>query len=146
VPTVGNSGKYAMIVHPYQAYQLTQDTTWVNGRRDGDLRGKTNPIFEHWISLDVLGIWDGVVVYESPEVPRVAASATDYIAGAVVMGAEAFALGLGQWYKGKFPVQWAEQLADYGNLHGVAVKLCYQSKVLEDSAFVRVYTSCEAPA
>jgi len=62
---------YVMFVHPYQAYDLKNQSssTWAQAQREAQVRGNSNPIF-----TGALGIWDGVVLYEHEYVPTVVAS------------------------------------------------------------------------
>jgi N4-gp56 family major capsid protein len=55
---------YVMFVHPWQAFDLKNNATFAQARREADVRGKDNPIF-----TGALGIWDGVVIKEHEYVP-----------------------------------------------------------------------------
>ncbi len=153
IPEVSGKGLVA-IMHTYHAYQLTQDTNgWVLGKKDADIRGVTNPLFQHYVGANFIGLWDGVWCFETTRVPRTAVTEgtgptgpSGYAAPVLVMGADAFAFALGNFYKGKLPIKMTAQNTDYEFNKGFAVNLCYQTKILEDDAIVNIWTSCNAPS
>lgn len=145
-PYVGGTQKYVAIIHTYQDYQLSKDSNWLAVRKDADVRGKMNPVFQHFLDVNYVGDWDGVMLFTTPQVPVAAAgSGSINIASALVMGAEAFAFALGNFYDGKLPMEWAEDEDDYGDDKGVAVKFSYESKIFRNNALVRIITACVTP-
>ncbi|MCK9568522.1 N4-gp56 family major capsid protein [Candidatus Pacearchaeota archaeon] len=145
-PYVGSTQKYVAIIHTYQDYQLSQDTNWHAIRADADIRGKMNPVFQHFLDVNYLGDWDGVSIFTTPQVPVVAGgSGSIDIASALVMGAEAFAFALGNFFDGKLPMEWITDEDDYGDDKGVGVKFSYESKIFRDNALVRIITACVTP-
>jgi N4-gp56 family major capsid protein len=105
---------YGMVVHPYQAYSLKQDTVWQNAQRDAMPRGMDNPLF-----TGALGHWDGVVLYPHSRVPRAenANSPAIYTGDAVLFGAGAAVRAYG-----RYP-EWIVETFDYGNQIGTAIAL-----------------------
>ena len=67
---VNGQNYYVMFVHPYQAFDLKNNATFAQARREADVRGSSNPIF-----TGALGIWDGVIIKEHEYVPFLDASA-----------------------------------------------------------------------
>lgn len=146
VPVVPGLNAYVCIMHTYQAYQIVaEDTNYVTVNTEAQVRGPANPVFQHFTDLNCIGEYDGVYMFETSQVPTVTGASGD-IAGAVVMGAEAFAFALGNYYKGKLPIQWSEETQDYGDITGVGIKFAYQVKELNDESYVRLFTACDAPS
>jgi len=145
-PYVGETQNYIAIIHTYQDYQLGKDDNWLAVRKDADIRGKLNPVFQHFVKLNYIGDWDGVSMFTSPQVPVAAAGSGDInIASALVMGAEAFAFALGNFYDGKLPMEWILDNDDYGDDEGVGVKFSYETKIFRDNALVQIVTACVTP-
>jgi len=57
---------YVLLIHPDNAYDLKQDTTWNNAQQNANVRGNSNPIFD-----GALGIWDNVIIHEHENIPIV---------------------------------------------------------------------------
>jgi N4-gp56 family major capsid protein len=99
-----------LLVHGDVMYDLKQDTTFSQARREALERGKDNPIFS-----GAEAIWDGVVIHEHENVPIVTNwGAGGNIAGAkcVLMGAQSLCFA---WGKRPRVVQ---KTFDYDNEHG----------------------------
>jgi len=62
---------YVLFVHPWQAYDLKQNATFSQARREAEVRGQDNPIF-----TGALGVWDGVIIKEHEFVPFLDISST----------------------------------------------------------------------
>ena len=113
-----------MFVHPYQAFDLKNNATFAQARREADTRGKSNPIF-----TGALGIWDGVVIKEHEYVPwldtsvalhsfRGAAAGTDFAVDAcraLLCGRQAAA-----FVQTKDTMGMVEETFDYKNKVGYA--------------------------
>ena len=145
VPEVADGGGYVALLNTFQAYQLNKDEDWITARQNALESGVDNPIFKHFARPNYIGSFDGVHLFESSRVPRYSLGASGYVASAIVMGAEAFAFALGNFFHGKLPVSWAEEVDDYQNEFGVGIETCYDVKILEDEAFVRIFTRCDSP-
>ena len=112
---VNGKDYYVMFVDPYQAYALKLDSAWQQAQREANVRGLENPIFS-----GALGIWDGVIIYESEYVQsgtNANTTPTRY-AKALLLGAEAVAYGYGQEFS--FNVQ----KSDYDFVTGVGTDAC----------------------
>lgn len=109
---------FVLLVHPDVAYDLKQDATFAQARREALDRGKDNPIF-----TGAIGVWDGVVVHEHENV----ALTTTWGAGAVA-GAKCSFMGAQSllWAWGKRPKVVAKEF-DYGNEHGYGWSIMYQT-------------------
>jgi len=107
---------YVMVVHPYQGYNLKQDSVWQQAQREAAERGSNNPLF-----TGALGYWDGVIIYEADNVPRALNNNTPqvYVGKAVLFGAEAAIRG----YVGQ--PEWIEKDFDYGSQIGIAIEIDY---------------------
>jgi N4-gp56 family major capsid protein len=77
---------YAMFVHPYQAFDIKNQSSsvWAQAQREAQVRGDSNPIF-----TGALGIWDGVILYEHEYVPTVVA-ANGFSASGTAAGVRAY--------------------------------------------------------
>ena len=106
---------YVMFIDPFQAYALKLDNAWQQAQREANVRGLENPIFS-----GALGIWDGVIIYESEYVQsgtNANVTPTRY-AKALLMGAEAIAYGYGQEFTFNIENQ------DYNFKVGVGTDAC----------------------
>jgi N4-gp56 family major capsid protein len=105
---------YGMVVHPYQAYSLKQDSVWIQAQREAMPRGSDNPLFS-----GALGHWDGVVLYSHSRTPRDenANSPAIYAGDSVLFGAGAAVRAYG-----RYP-EWIVETFDYGNQIGTAIAL-----------------------
>ena len=106
---------YVLLVHPYAADDLKQDSVWVQSQREAGVRGKENPIFS-----GALGVYDGVVLHDHEHVPLAAEGASGaQISYNVLLGAQA-----GAYAVAKEPF-WKEKKFDYENQLGIATGLIY---------------------
>lgn len=101
---------YICIVHSYQATDLRKDPVWNQAQREANVRGDQNPIIS-----GSLGVWNGVIVYESD----LCYTSTDGdsstpIARALFLGQQA-----GVFVEGE-EGNWVEKSFDYGNKWGIA--------------------------
>ncbi|MCK5236199.1 MAG: N4-gp56 family major capsid protein [Deltaproteobacteria bacterium] len=109
---VGGKMYFVLIVHPDVMYDLKQDSTFAQARREALERGKDNPIF-----TGAEGVWDGVVVHEHENVPITTTwGAGSDVAGAKCsfMGAQSLVLANGK--RGSV----IHETRDYGNQHAYA--------------------------
>ncbi len=115
---------YVLFVHPWQAYDLKQNATFAQARREAEVRGADNPIF-----TGALGVWDGVIIKEHEFVPFLDISASGYnfeaAASGTQAGVDAFRAILcgrqaGVFAKCKQTKGWVEKSFDYGNKTGFA--------------------------
>lgn len=102
--------QYMLVLHPYAALALKEDTQWQQAQREAQERGAMNPLFKGSI-----GYWDGVILYQSPRV-KTAADGVGSISVArnVFCGAQ----GLARAYA--YYPDWSEQYFSYGQHQGVA--------------------------
>lgn len=106
---------FILLVHPDVMYDLKQDSTYSQARREALERGKSNPIF-----TGAEGVWDGVVVHEHENVPIV----TNWGAGSNVAGAKCSLMGAQSlvWAWGKRP-KIIPKTFDYDEEHGFAIAM-----------------------
>jgi len=118
---------YVMFIHPWQMYDLRQDSTMSAALKDAWWRGKNNPLFTN-ASL----VWNQVIIHEHEYVPYLdiseagnnfysSSSGTDFSADcfrALLCGQQAIALA-----KCKYDQGWVEEKFDYGNKTGFATGL-----------------------
>ena len=121
------SGKdyYVMFLHPYQVYQLRNDTSatnsWVTLQRTAMQGGEVtgNPLF-----TGALGVYNNVILHEWSYLPT-AVSVSDTtvtnakVRRAVFCGAQSAVMAYGQ-DSGPNQMSWVEELFDYGNQLGVS--------------------------
>lgn len=103
---------YVLLVHPDVMFDLKQDSTFAQARREALERGKSNPIFQ-----GSAGVWDGVVVHEHENIDL----ATTWGSGSNLAGATCTFMGAQSlvWAWGKRPVV-VPATFDYGEEHGYA--------------------------
>jgi N4-gp56 family major capsid protein len=117
---------YALFIHPRQAYDLKNDSTFRSDLREADTRGDENRIF-----TGALGVYRGVIIYEHEYVPfiDVSALASDKFAAsgttalvdcyrALLCGRQAALFAKTNNENG-----WVEKSFDYENKWGVATGL-----------------------
>lgn len=117
---------YVMFIHPRQAYDLKNNATFQQARREAEVRGADNPIF-----TGALGVWDGVIIHEHEYVPYLATT-VGYNFNAAASGTQAAvnvyrALLCGKQAAGfakcKQTKGWVEKSFDYENKTGFATGL-----------------------
>ena len=119
-PVTINGKKYfILLVHPDVAFDLKNDSTYAQARREALDRSSDHPIF-----TGAIGMWDGVVVHEHENVSLT----TDWGAGSNVTGAKCSFMGAQSllWAWGERPKVVAKEF-DYGNEHGYGWGLLYQT-------------------
>jgi N4-gp56 family major capsid protein len=128
--------RYICLLHPFQAYNLKQDSDWIAAHKDALDRGINNPIFT--LSL---GSYHGVQFFSTTQCTREQNSGGSgaYIAKAVIMGAEAFARAMGE------NLYWEEQTTDYRGKNGIAIIAAWEDKILSANALCRLITSAVDP-
>jgi len=107
---IGGKTYFVLLVHPDVMFDLKQDATFAQARRDALTRGKDNPIF-----TGAEAIWDGVVVHEHENVPIL----TTFGAAGNVPGAKCALLGAQSlvWAWGQRP-KTVSKTFDYDEEHG----------------------------
>jgi N4-gp56 family major capsid protein len=113
---IGGKKHYVLLVHPDVGFDLKNDSTYTQARREALERGNENPLF-----TGALGVWDNVIVHEHENV----GIATDW-GGASVAGAKCSFLGAQSlaWAWGKRPEVVAETF-DYKREHGYGWDMIY---------------------
>ena len=113
---VDGKDHYVLLVHPEVAYDLANDTTWLNAQKNANVRGSDNPIFS-----GALGMYDGVIVHEHEGI-----TTGDFGSGDAVKGARNLFLGAGAACHAKVDeMSWGEKPFDYGNKLGIAAGQIY---------------------
>ena len=117
---------YVCYLHPYQVVDLRTSTDtgqWMDFSKAAyNGRAKDNPIF-----TGALGMYNGVVLRESEDVPPGVNSSTSAsistVRRAVFLGAQAAALGYGTNFGGgQTAYKWVEETFDYQRELGVSVQ------------------------
>lgn len=107
---VNGKNTYVMVIDPFQARDLRNDTKWLEAQKHANIRGEDNPIFS-----GAMGMYDGVVIHEHNRVPRTATGASNAKVGhALFLGAQAVVFAEGNAPK------WVEKKFDYENKWGVS--------------------------
>ena len=149
---VNGEDKLVMFIHPYQHYQLRQQTAdglYMDIQKAAIQGGKNsgNPIY-----TGALGEYNGVVLHESNRVPweNTAYNGTSAtgVARAVLCGAQAAVIAVGKDSDTGLGATWNEELFDYGNQLGVAAGLIFGIKksVFNSKDFGTVTVSSYSPA
>lgn len=113
---VDGKNYFVCLVHNDVAYDLSLDSTFLQARREAEVRGKENPIFS-----GAYMIWDGIVVHTHENCSiSTTYGASSNVAGAqcTFMGAQALVWAEGG-KDGARPQVISEEF-DYGNEHGFA--------------------------
>lgn len=105
---------YVMLVDPYQARDLKNDERWIAAQENCAERGSSNPIF-----TGMLGVWDGVILYDYEGLVRTATGAEvtsvkGTVGHALLLGCQAGIKGVAQ------EAGWEEETFDYKNKVGFA--------------------------
>lgn len=100
---VDGEERYPVIIHPYQAYQLRQDSDWNQAQQQANVRGRANPMFQA-----AIGEWNNLLVYKSN---KAEAGSSASIRRALIMAGNAVASAASGG-----PFTDAETW-DYGNQH-----------------------------
>jgi N4-gp56 family major capsid protein len=126
-----NGGEYyALILHPHQVKDMranTNDGQWLDIQRSAMQGGAIaeNPIFS-----GALGMYNGVVIFESPRIP-LGSDGTTAVSGtraAAFIGAQSAWLAYGREGGRAERYKWNEETFDFGNEHGVSVGLIHGMK------------------
>jgi N4-gp56 family major capsid protein len=123
-------GYYALVLHPYQVYDLKVTEGWQQAQREAALRGPENLIFSGTGNLaaqlpQAIGYWDGVLIYEYVNMPTISAAGSGgWGVGGEVAGATGLLLGsqagLLAYCKGP---EWIEETGYYSEYFGVMVRV-----------------------
>lgn len=105
---VDGMDKYIMLVHPWAARDLKDDSKWLAAQQNANIRGSKNPIF-----TGALGEYDGVILYEYERVQtgNIGASSAN-VCQNLLLGKQAACFAVAR------PAKHIEQTDDYGNIAG----------------------------
>lgn len=123
-PVKINGGDYfVLILHPYQVKAMRSNTStgqWMDIQKAAMQGGAIadNPIFS-----GALGVYNGVIFFESPRVPLGADTTTAVALTRIapLLGAQACWMAFGRESSSAEKYMWNEETFDFGNEHGVAV-------------------------
>lgn len=130
---VNGDNKYVMFLHPLQVVDLRTNTNtgqWLDIQKAAMQGGEIskNPIY-----TGALGEYNGVVLHESPRIPRTT-NASSYtstnqegVYRAVLCGAQAAVIAFGQ-DSSENKMDWVEESFDYGNQLGVSAGMRWGAK------------------
>lgn len=111
---------YGLVLSPWAALSLKKDSSYQQANRDARERGTGNPLFR-----GALGLWDGVILYSSNNVPLATnayTTPTQY-AKNVLFGAQALSRAWAQY------PDWREEDFDYRRKSGVATVMIKGEKL-----------------
>jgi N4-gp56 family major capsid protein len=157
---VNGQKKHVCFLHPYQKHQLRTNTNtaqWMDIQRAAMEGGKitNNPIY-----TGSLGEYNNVVLHEADRIPwggstnasddayrTHTALGVDYVARAVLCGAQAAVLCTGRQTSEKMDATWVEELFDYKNKLGVAAGLIFGLKksIFDSKDFGTITISSYSP-
>jgi N4-gp56 family major capsid protein len=130
-PLQMSNGKqyYGLVISPWDAYNLRQDSVWSQAQRDANVRNEENPIFN-----GSMGVYNGIIIFVNKGVVNAASKSK-----CIAFGGEAIFRGYG------LLPQFQTQSADYNFQQGVAVEAIYGSKLNNDVktnfAIIETYAS-----
>lgn len=109
---------YVMFVHNLCARDLKNTDAWKQAQREAMPRSTENPIF-----TGMIGVWDGVIIKESPKVTLLSGvgASTINVAVNTLLGAQAILFAQGKTRKG-YAVDMVEEEFDYDDKIGVAIR------------------------
>jgi len=114
---------YGLVLHPYTALDLRQNTAtpgWLAVQQAARERGASNPVF-----TGALGMWDNVILYQSPRIPTAADGDTSAVVSRnIFFGSQAMVRGYA------LHPQWIEQEFSYGEEIGIATRLVLGEKLV----------------
>lgn len=112
---------FVLFAHPYCVRDLKNTTAWQSAQRDAMPRGTDNPIF-----TGMAGIWDGVIIKETPKVLLLNGVGASNINVAMnsLCGAQALLFAQAGTPKG-YVTDLVEEEFDYGDKTGVAIRSVY---------------------
>lgn len=120
---INGKDHYAMVLSPEQVEDMRTNTAtgqWLDIQKAAMAGGK---IDDNAIATGMLGVYNGVMLYENTRttmgVNSVTNGAVANVRRAPLMGAQAAALAFGQGYDSTTSADWNEELFDYGNQLGV---------------------------
>ncbi len=118
---VGGNEYFVAFIHPYQTYQLRTSTganDWPVIQRAAMQGGEVtkNPIF-----TGAIGVYNNVIIVETARVPL---TATANVRRAVMCGAQAAIMAIGQDNSPE-KMTWVEELFDYENQLGVSAGMIF---------------------
>lgn len=114
---------YVMFVHPLCARDLKNSSAWQQAQREAQLRGFDNPIF-----TGMLGMWDGVILKETPKILKVVGvgATTSDVAQNLLCGAQSLLMGQGGYVdEAGAKVVMTDKLFDYDDKPGCQIKTTY---------------------
>jgi N4-gp56 family major capsid protein len=120
VKTENGEEYYVMFVHNLCARDFKNTDAWAQAQRQARFRGDENPLF-----TGMMGVWDGVIMKESPKLQLIAgagAAAID-VAVNVLCGAQALCFAQGDYpEEGGAKVVLTEKRFDYDTQLGMQIK------------------------
>lgn len=103
---------YGMVLHPYAALALKKDSSYQQAQREAQVRGADNPLF-----TGAIGMWDGVVLYQSNRVTTATDGAGSVrVARNIFFGAQAMVRGYSLY------PSWVESEFSYAEEMGIATR------------------------
>lgn len=105
---VDGQDRYIMLVSPWAARDLKNDTKWQNAQQNANVRGSKNPIF-----TGSLGEYDGVILYEYERVSTTKTGASSAnVCHNLLLGQQAACYAVTR------EPEFIKQVDDYGNREG----------------------------
>jgi N4-gp56 family major capsid protein len=117
---------FVMFVHPLCARDLKNSDAWKNAQMYARNRGDSNNLF-----TGEIGMYDGVVIVESNQVPLISAvgASSINVAQNFLCGAQALVMAQGGYLdRGGAPVVLQEEMFDYKRQWGCAIMSQYEIK------------------
>ena len=112
---------YVLFAHPLCIRDLKNTTAWKDAQREAMPRGQDNPIF-----TGMAGMWDGVIIKETPKVLLLSAvgASSINVAANFLCGAQALLFAQAGTPRGVV-ADLVEEDFDYGDKKGIAIRSIY---------------------
>ena len=133
---IGGKKRYALVLHPYQVYDLRTSTTtgqWLDITKSLYMgKGEENPITKGLKGeFQIVGEYNGVLICQDPRIPKGQNSTTAAPVAntrrSVFLGAGALTAAFGMGY-GSGQMDWVEKTFDYDKWLGIATGLVWGLK------------------
>ena len=137
-------GFYVLILHPYQAYDLSQDSDYKtavqqagSGIVTGGLGKSVGPFFSGWVT----GWVDGVLILKTTNISFESEGYATKVARGFMFGPRFLGRAVGLDTEEGPAIRYVEQVFDYGRSIGIAATWFDQYKLLNTNRIYGVYTA-----
>ena len=146
--SMNGENQYVMFIHPFQTYQLRQNTATSGWADINKAKLTGGQIADNPIITGLIGTYNNTLLVEDSRVPCVASAVTSSTSyrRSIFCGAQSAAIGFGQDNTDQ-AMNWVEEFFDYQNQLGVSAGLIWGMKkmVFNSLDFATIVMSGYAP-